>query len=254
MIDAMPRLLDRYIGWFRDNTMLREVDEWVEITTPFLDRHNDCVQIYAKASDEGFVLTDHGYTIDDLEFCGIKLKGDTRLDLLNVTLNGFGVRRIGNALQVKATFEDFALQKQNLLQAMLAVNDLYYTSRSNVASAFADDVALWLKESDIGFTRDVEFSGKSGLRVTYDFVIPKNGVRSTLAIWSIGNPSLQSAKKTVFDWGDTKDARDEKYVPYVVLDDVNGRVSDNTKRVFVNYGINLVYWSGRRAALEELAA
>ncbi|MCY4465513.1 MAG: DUF1828 domain-containing protein [Chloroflexi bacterium] len=254
MIDNMPRLLDRYMGWLRDNTLLREVDEWVEITTPFLDRHNDCVQIYAKPSDDGFVLTDHGYTIDDLEFCGFKMKGDTRLELLNVTLNGFGIRRIGNALQVKASFEDFALQMQNLLQAMLAVNDLYYTSRSNIASAFADDVALWLKESDICFRRNVEFNGKSGLNVAYDFVIPSNGIHSNVALWSIGNPSLQSAKKTVFDWGDTEDARDGIYVPYVVLDDVNGRVSDNAKGVFVNYGMKLVYWSGRRAALKELAA
>ena len=254
MIDDMSRLLDRYMGWLRDNILLREVDEWIEITTPFLDRHNDCVQIYAKPSDGGIVLTDHGYTIDDLEFCGFKMKGDTRLELLNVTLNGFGIRRVGNALEVKATFEDFALQKQNLLQAMLAVNDMYITSRSNVASAFADDVALWLKESDIWFRRDVEFAGKSGLNVTYDFVIPKNGAHSNLALWGIGNPSLQSAKKTVFDWGDTQDARDEVYVPYVVLDDINGRVSDNAKSVFVNYGIKLVYWSDRRAALEELAA
>lgn len=27
-----------------------------------------------------------------------------------------------------------------------------------------------------------------------------------------------------FDWGDTQDAREEIYVPYVVLGDVNGRV------------------------------
>ncbi len=254
MINDMPSLLDRYAGWLRDNTLLREVDEWVEISTPFLDRHNDCMQIYVKPEEGGYALTDHGYTIDDLEFCGCTLDTQTRKELLNVTLNGFGVKRKGNALEVKATSEDFALQKQNLLQAMLAVNDLYYTSRTNVASAFADDVALWLKESGICFRQNVEFTGKSGLNVIYDFVIPKNGVHCNLALWSIGNPSLQSAKKTVFDWEDTQDARDEEYVPYVVLDDVSGRVSDNAKGVFVNYGIKLVYWSGRRAALDELAA
>ena len=60
MISEMQSLREDYLSWLRDNILLREVDEWVEITTPFLDRHNDCVQIYAKPSDGGFVLTDHG--------------------------------------------------------------------------------------------------------------------------------------------------------------------------------------------------
>lgn len=254
MIKEMQSLRDEYLSWLRENTLLREVDEWIEITTPFLDRHNDCMQIYVKHTAGEYVLTDHGHTIDDLEFCGIKLDTPTRKELLNVTLNGFGVKRKDNALQVKATSEDFALQKQNLLQAMLAVDDLYYTSRFNVVRAFAEDVALWLKESDIFFKRNAEFKGKSGLNVSYDFVIPKNGLHSNIALWGIGNPSLESAKKTVFDWEDTQDARDEVYIPYVILDNVNKRVSDNTKSVFLNYGIKLVFWSDRKPAREELAA
>ena len=254
MIKEMQSLREEYLTWLRENTLLREVDEWVEITTPFLDRHNDCLQIYAKPSEGGYLLTDGGYTIDDLEFCGLKLTTDSRKQLLTVTLNGFGISRVGNTLQVKATAEDFPLKKQNLIQAMLAVNDLYYTARPTVASLFAEDVALWLKESDFLFQRNVEFSGKSGLNVRYDFVIPQNGVHSNLALWGIGDPSLASAKKTVFDWGDTQDARDEEYVPVVVLDDFNSQVSDNVKNVFLTYGMRLVYWSCRKPAREELAA
>ena len=254
MIYEMQSFREEYLSWLRENTTLRGVDEWVEITTPFLDRHNDCMQIYVKPAEGGYILTDHGYTIDDLEFCGCKLDTPTRKELLTVALNSFGVKRIGNALKVEATLEDFALQKQNLLQAMLAVNDLHYTSRSNVARAFAEDVALWLQESDIHFQRNVEFAGKSGLNVRYDFVIPKNGLHSNLVLWGIGNPSLESAKKTVFDWRDTQDARDERYVPYVAMDDVNRRVSDNVKNVFLNYGMKPVLWSQRESVREELAA
>ena len=59
-------LVDRYQAWLKDRTALKQVNGWIEITTPFLDRHNDYVQIYAKREDGGLVLSDDGHTLDDL--------------------------------------------------------------------------------------------------------------------------------------------------------------------------------------------
>ena len=62
----IERLLSDYRVWLKDKTTLREVDgEWVEITTPFLDRHNDALQIYARAENGGYILSDDSYTIQD---------------------------------------------------------------------------------------------------------------------------------------------------------------------------------------------
>ena len=52
----IKQLLDGYLGWLRDNTVLRQMEDWVEITTPYVDRHNDRLQIYAKRQQEGYVL------------------------------------------------------------------------------------------------------------------------------------------------------------------------------------------------------
>ena len=42
MIDEVRGLLDQYAQWVRDKSILRVVnDQYVEITTPYLDRHND---------------------------------------------------------------------------------------------------------------------------------------------------------------------------------------------------------------------
>ena len=65
------KLIDDYLFWLKDKTALREVGEkWVEITTPHLDRHNDCLQIYVKKDDKGYLLTDDGYIISDLKMSG----------------------------------------------------------------------------------------------------------------------------------------------------------------------------------------
>jgi len=144
MIQDIQRLMDAYHAWLKDQSTLRQIDAWVEITTPYLDRHNDYVQIYAKRSNGGFTLTDDGYTLEDLQQTGCKLDSRKRQDLLKMTLNGFGVQLEGSALQVHAAPESFAVRKHNLVQAILAVNDMFYLAVPMVASLFYEDVVAWL--------------------------------------------------------------------------------------------------------------
>src|ERR1700733_4444454 len=123
----IEKLLNDYRAWLKDKTTLRELNsEWVEITTPYLDRHNDALQIYARAENGGYVLTDDSYTIHDLEASGCNLHTEKRQDLLRMTLNGFGVKIEDEALEVRATAENFPLKKNRPIKAILAVNDLFY--------------------------------------------------------------------------------------------------------------------------------
>ena len=53
-VAEIEKLLSDYRQWLKDKTTLREVDDtWAEITTPYLDRHNDSLQIYAR-QESGF--------------------------------------------------------------------------------------------------------------------------------------------------------------------------------------------------------
>src|SRR5690242_18383797 len=122
MIDDVRQLMDQYLTWLREKTTLRQVNDSVEVTTPYLDRHNDYLQFYVKQNGGGFILTDDGYIIEDLRQSGCKLDTSKRQDLLKMTLNGFGVKQENDALTVHATHDNFNLRKHNLVQAMLAVN------------------------------------------------------------------------------------------------------------------------------------
>jgi hypothetical protein len=105
MITEMQALIDRYVACLKDKTSLRQVDDWIEITTPYLDRHNDYLQLYAKRMNGGFLLTDDGYVIEDLQQSGCKLDRPKRQALLRLTLGGFGVRLKQNALEVQSSGE-----------------------------------------------------------------------------------------------------------------------------------------------------
>ena len=126
MIDEIQSLLDGYSNWLRDRTKLRSVGDFVEVTTPYLDRHNDSLQIYVKAISDGFVLSDDGYILDDLAMSGVEIAGTRCEDSLEITLRRFGVSENAGSLEVHATTSNFALQIHNLVQAMLAVNDLFH--------------------------------------------------------------------------------------------------------------------------------
>ena len=129
MTTEIQQLMDEYTSWLRAKITLRKVDDWFEITTPYLDRHNDYLQIYAKRENGSYLLTDDGYILHDLKQSGCDLDTPKRSALLNMTLNGFGVKlSSGGTLEVKASSEDFPLKKHSLLQAMLAINDLVLSS------------------------------------------------------------------------------------------------------------------------------
>src|SRR4030067_1537735 len=188
MIDEIQNLLDKYLLWLKDKTTLRQVQDWIEITTPYLDRHNGYMQIYVKHDNGGFVISDDGYTIEDLRLSGCELESKKRKDLLNLTLNGFGVKLDGEALVVHASSDNFALRKHNMVQAMLAVNDLFYLAVPVVASLFLEDVTAWLELHDIRFTPNVKFTGRSGYDHTFDFVVPASRRAPERLMRAVGRP------------------------------------------------------------------
>ncbi|MBI2800691.1 MAG: DUF1829 domain-containing protein [Gammaproteobacteria bacterium] len=254
MIGEIQALLDQYWAWLRDKTTLRQIDDWIEITTPYLDRHNDQLQIYARRRDSGFVLTDDGYILQDLAQSGCGLDSAKRQALLKMTLNGFGVRVNNQNLEVHASPDNFALRKHNLVQAMLAVNDLFYLASPMVASLFYEDVVSWLDLSDIRYTPKVSFRGKSGYDHLFDFVIPKSKAQPERILRAISRPNRDTAQSVAFSWIDTKEVRAPQSRAYAILNDDGHPIAETVLDAMRNYDVRPVLWSGRDAVRQELAA
>lgn len=253
-MNEIETLLEAYWGWLRDKTTVREIGDWTEITTPFLDRHNDYLQIYARRENGAYVLTDDGYTVVDLEQSGCTLDTPKRQGLLRATLNGFGVQSNGKAIEVHATPQNFALKKHNLVQAMLAVNDLFYLASPVVESFFYEDVAAWLDTEMVRYTPQVKFTGVSGFDHLFDFVIPKSAVQPERVVRTINRPDRQAAQTVAFAWIDTKDIRTSDSRAYAILNDRGKRVPEAVLEALTSYGVQPVPWSRRAEASDELAA
>jgi len=255
MAQEIEKLLNDYRTWLKDKTTLREVeDSWVEITTPYIDRHNDALQLYARRENGGYILTDDSYTVHDLEASGCSLNTEKRRDLLRMTLNGFGVKLNHEALEVHATPENFPLRKHNLIQAMLSVNDLFYLAKPVVESLFYEDVVAWLDGNDIRYTPKVKFTGTSGYDHLFDFVVPKSRKQPERILQAINRPTRDTAESFILSWLDTRQVRPPESRAYAVLNDNEQPISSGVLDAFNNYQIQPVPFSHRAAVVAELAA
>jgi hypothetical protein len=254
-VAEIERLLHNYRAWLRDKTTLRQVNgEWVEITTPYLDRHNDALQIYIRAENGGYALTDDKYTIHDLEASGCNLHTEKRQDLLKMTLNGFGVKLQDEALEVHATADNFPLKKHGLIQAMLAVNDLFYLAKPVVESLFFEDVVSWLDANEIRYTPGVKFAGISSYDQLFNFVIPKSRKQPERIVQAISRPTRETALSFINAWTDTRQTRSPESKAYAMLNDMEQPVSSNVMDALRNYQIRPVPWHDRAEVVPELAA
>lgn len=254
MISEIDDLMEDYWKWLRDKTTLKDLGDYCEITTPYLDRHNDKIQIYAKSVSEGILLSDDGNTIRDLEASGCELDTPQRLSILNLTLNGFGIRRDGKELLTSTSRVDFPRKKHSLIQAILAINDLFYLSRSSVTSLFVEDVEKWLQDEGVRFTPHVTFVGKSTYNHYFNFVIPKSRKEPERIVQAITRPNKDSAHAFAFSWIDTKDTRPSSSIAIALMNDETSMPSSSVIDAFRAYEIIPTLWSQRTAIRNKLAA
>ena len=247
-------LMDSYYAWLRDKTAWKKHESWTEITAPYLDRNNDYLQIYLKADNGGYVLTDDGSTIDGLLSEGCSLDSPKRKALLKMTLAGHGVTEENGRLTAHATPDNFAWKKHSLVQAMLAVGDMFFLAEPHVASLFMEDVRDWLDVSDVRYSAQVSFIGHSGFARKFDFLIPKSKAAPERVVKTINNPVRQAADSIIMDWLDTREVRPETSRLYAFINDNHRDVSSGVVDALASYKIKPILWSNRQEAKQELAA
>ncbi len=250
----MNILIDQYYTWLKDNTFSKEIGDFFEITTPFLDRHNDCIQLYVKEINKDlFLLTDDGYTLDDLEMSGFSFNTPKRKEHLQHLLLSYGLKLNNNEITTTSTLKDFAYKKHFFIQAIISINDLFVTNRNNVTSLFTEDVAEFLEVNDIRYVQDAKLTGKSGLPVAFEFIIPKSKKMSERYLKIINSPNKQNTESTLFAWEDIKNVRGNSLM-LVMINDTVSSVSQDILSAYKNYNVEPIVWTQRENHLNILTA
>lgn len=246
-------LVESYISWLREGLSVDAVNGACELTTPFLDHHNDHLQIYAEPKGERIVLSDDGYILADLESVGMEFNTEKRKQVLTTILNGFGVHLDKkHRLSVDATKDSVGKKLHSLLQAMIAVNDTFVLAQPRIASFFWEDVREYLEEHDVRFSPRVKLAGKSGYDHAIDFLIPASRQYPERLVQAINNPSKNTIGNYLFALSDTVDARSEGSKAIAILNDYESKVNGDVIEALEAYSVTPAIWSSRSDYLELL--
>ena len=245
-------LVNEYTSWLQDQISISEFNGICEITTPFLDRHNDFLQIYLVENKNTLLLSDGGYILSDLKFSGFELNTEKRIDALETILRGFGIKRKNNELFVEAARKDLAQKKHLLIQAMLAVNDLFVLAQPSILSFFLEDVEAFLNTNEIRFIPKISFTGLSGYSHYFDFAIPKSGKAPERLIKAVNTPSRNNISSLIFSWNDTKNSRDKDSLAIAILNDQEKNISEESLIALQSYEIKTIFWSNREKEVDLL--
>lgn len=247
-------LAQRYADWFISAMAVKEFGQFAELTTPFLDRHNDYIQVYvSRTRIGGYVVTDDGGSIAELEASGVDITSTkTRSEVFGSILQGFKIRQLSNgALAATATDDDLAERINDLLQAVMAVQDLYVLARRRVARMFYEDVEVFLEQAGAVFAARESVPGKSGYKQRVDFLLPPVNGTPTRILQAVQNPAKTFVEHQIFLIEDVRPALPEMR-PYALLNDRDFEIPGETYAAFDQYNIRAVGWSQRETIQREL--
>jgi hypothetical protein len=245
-------LIAEYIRWLKEGLRVSELETCCQIATPFLDRHNDEIEIYVEKRNGSIVLTDDGYTISDLESAGMSFETEKRKAHLQSILNGFGVRLENKEVLVAASPHDFAQKKHSLVQALLSINDMFVMAEEHVLSLFKEDVARFLEQNAIPVFPDFKLSGRSGFDHKFDFGLPKTANKPQRVLQAINTLTKDQATSFAFAIADVQVVRAEPLKAFTFLNDMEHRVSEDNLAAIRAYEIQPLFWSHRDDALPFL--
>lgn len=212
------------------------------------------MDIYIIIQKNGYILTDDGETIHNLNLAGVSLEKGRRKELLNQILLSFGIQKDDDqALFTESSLEDLPLRKHMLSQCMLKIDDLFFLSKKNVKSVFVDDVHNFLDINDVRYIERASFTGKSGLPTMYDFSIPKSKNSPERNIKVVNHLTTDSARGIIFGWTDTIDARKNGAKLLTFINDETGS-SNDAVNALRQYNITPILWSHRDNSVNLLVA
>ena len=252
--DECRQLVDAYVDWLRRGISAESVGEACELTTPFLDRHNDHIQIYAIKRNGKIVLSDDGYILSDLRTSGLELNTPKRKAIFETALRGFGVQLDGRQLQVEASPRNLGQRVHSLVQAMLALNDMFVMAQPRVATVFWEDVRAFLDEHRVRSSPRVKLAGRTGYDHAIDFLIPRSPAAPERLVQAINAPSRNTIGGYLFVLGDTREARGEEAEAYAFLNDRDRDVGGDVVEALEAYQVVAALWSRREDYAERLAA
>ena len=252
MEDLGNVIVNDYIKWIKDNTFIKKMDNTsTKIISPFLDSHNDYINIYASRTQNGQIkLSDGGILYYDLDSYGIRLT-QKKKELFDQTLLSYGIKFDQTTKEIYIISEPNAVgkAKHKLIQCLLAINDFFNSTEKNITDLFYYEIYNALMEANIPFNPNITISGKSGYPHRFDFAVGLTRNKPERLVNLIPKPDRkQKAELCLFAFNDLVNAG-KKFIGAVLY---KGEPTDDFLKAFENYELKAYSWEKEKDTVLEL--
>lgn len=228
-----------YLDWLKSEITEEDLGNgYTEITAPFLDRHNDYIQIYIQALKDGmYRISDDMYTITDLKMSGLDFKTPKRKQILQDI-----VRKRGIELDSKKDELFLTVPKSNLGEA-----------QHQLFQAMLDiDVTKYFDSHEIYYSKDISLRGRSGYTQNFDFLLQRNKLHPERFIKLLNDPRRSHLERFIFSWTDIKEQRGEEGKFIILINDQDKSIDTHIAHL-KEYDIQGIPWSKKNEYQEAFA-
>lgn len=250
ILQDVNTLLEESITWYQKRFSIRELKNSSEIITPFVNHLNDRICLYVEFLNNGDIrLSDDGVTLDELSMAGIDMSIPTRQKILKDILRNYGLTLSGDIILVEfKNSAHFPQMKYNLIQGLLSVYDILFTSKHYATGIFNEEVLEYFFENDFGGTPNPKLLGNSGITHQLDYSIGATKKRPHTLMKFLNTPSFTDVVAQQYISNDLKSGIEAPKisVKYVIIgNDQKRAIPEKSIIASEDMGIELIPWSNK---------
>lgn len=249
-------LISLCLEWLREGFAVQDLGGAYEVTTPFLDRRNDHIQIYVRKQNDGFIISDEGNTVSEMEESGFNLNLDSKNKLLIHTIHGYGVNQDNKVLRLEAEQSNLGQRMNFMIQAIMALNNIMPVPAvpvKSLMSSFRRRVIGALSAQGFQHQSKVPALGISGYKHEMETITRLNEPPTTLFFKEFYSPDRRSVSRFLFKLNDIKDSDPRIKKSAAVLNDEEKQVNSRELEALDQYGVVTAHWSQREEFSKLLA-
>lgn len=241
-------IISSCLEWLKEGFAVQALGGAYEVTTPFLDRRNDHIQIYVSKQDDGFIISDDGNTVSDMAEGGFNLKLDSKTKLLNHTIHGYGVIQDNKVLRLEAEHSNLGQRMNFMIQAIMALNNIMPVPAvpvKSLMSLFRRRVIETLSAQGFQHQPKVPALGISGYKHQMETITRPDEPPTTLYFKAFYTPDKRSVSRFLFKLHDIYTGEAEIQKSVAVLNNEEKQVSERELAALEKYGVVPALWTWR---------
>lgn len=246
----MNEIITSYYDWLKQNTKISKVGDYFEEVTPFLNNRNDSLLIYHRYLADGNIqISDGGFIMEEFDLLSINVSKGKRKQVFDFILHLYHLDLVDDELVIVTNTNNYAKNKHFFIQGLLKLEDMYLLNRTTVKNTFQEDVLEYIDKNDITYLDDIKISGKSKLDHNIDFILP--GQKNEAIIKLANNLDSNMVKSHIFTFEDIQGSRKKNSKCFILINDMNKKISSKHAEAFSEYNIKPLVWSDKDTLIRE---